>query len=576
MKKTRNWLTPLLLALLLLAYTVCMSACRSPERDERNLSDTEYAVNSVAAVDALGRVTIAADSETDRDVGLFYFLWLGSHASGVYDVSKLEEESPEELFDPTSKVSPQGAYHFWGEPLYGYYNSEDEWVITRHVELFTMAGIDFLMFDTTNAVIYERVVSKVLQVLDKYQKQGWDVPKIGFLTNSNTKGTVTAIYNTFYTEGKDDYYPDLWYSPNGKPLITSNTMYYDETVPEDKKLLDFFEIRDIQWPDSPYYEDDAFTWMDWNYKQHNHNGQMSVSVAQHTSGKMSNQSDNCGRGYNFSTFQNEADGVLSGSNFEAQWQTAIENKEVKTAFITGWNEWIALKKYEYGECFFVDLYNMEYSRDVEMMKGGYGDNFYLQMLRNVRAFKYTDAKEYELPVTDMSRADAWDSVQKYPDFVGDAMERNFRAYHGSLPDYVDTTNRNDIVNVQVAHDADNLYFRVETLDDVTEYQQGDNGWMNIRLATSKNGDFNYVVNHTYGKLSRISGDSYSVVGDVEVKTEGKFMTVKIPLSLIGQSGTPAVRFKVSDNVDASDVMNFYIQGDSAPIGRLSYTYGYQK
>ena len=453
MKKTRNWLTPLLLALLLLAYTVCMSACRSPERDERNLSDTEYAVNSVAAVDALGRVTIAADSETDRDVGLFYFLWLGSHASGVYDVSKLEEESPEELFDPTSKVSPQGAYHFWGEPLYGYYNSEDEWVITRHVELFTMAGIDFLMFDTTNAVIYERVVSKVLQVLDKYQKQGWDVPKIGFLTNSNTKGTVTAIYNTFYTEGKDDYYPDLWYSPNGKPLITSNTMYYDETVPEDKKLLDFFEIRDIQWPDSPYYEDDAFTWMDWNYKQHNHNGQMSVSVAQHTSGKMSNQSDNCGRGYNFSTFQNEADGVLSGSNFEAQWQTAIENKEVKTAFITGWNEWIALKKYEYGECFFVDLYNMEYSRDVEMMKGGYGDNFYLQMLRNVRAFKYTDAKEYELPATDMSRADAWDSVQKYPDFVGDAMERNFRAYHGSLPDYVDTTNRNDIVNVQVAHDG---------------------------------------------------------------------------------------------------------------------------
>ena len=30
----------------------------------------------------------------------------------------------------------------------------------------------------------------------------------------------------------------------------------------------------------------------------------------------------------------------------------------------------------------------------------------------------------------MSRADAWDSVQKYPDFVGDAMERNIEQANG--------------------------------------------------------------------------------------------------------------------------------------------------
>ena len=563
-------------AAVLMGCLTALSGCGQPAADERDLSDQEYAVHSVATVDALGRVVTAGDSETDRDVGLFYFLWLGAHASGVYDISKLEEESPEEIFDPDSTVSPVGAYHFWGEPLYGYYHNEDEWVLTRHVELFTMAGIDFLMFDTTNAVIYEGVVQKLLAVLDKYQKQGWDVPKIAFMTNASTKQTVTKIYNAFYSEDSEHRYPDLWYAPNGKPLITSDTMYYDESVPEDKVLLDFFEIRDTQWPDALYYDDEAFSWMDWNYPQHNHNGMMSVSVAQHNAGKMSYTDANWGRGYSQTTFRNDPEGVDAGYNFEGQWKTAIEDPTVKTAFVTGWNEWIAIKFYRSGEVYFVDTYNQAYSRDVEMMKGGYGDNYYLQMLRNIRAFKYTEAREYAMPQTDMSRADAWDSVRTYPDFAGDAMERNFRAYHGSLPNYVDTTNRNDIVGVQVAHDGDSLYFRVETLEDITPYQEGDQGWMNIRIATSRTEGYDFVINHTYGKLSAIEDGAYRVVGDAEIEVDGRFMTVRIPLSLIGQRGTPAIRFQVSDNVDASDVMNFYIQGDSAPIGRLSYTYGYQK
>ena len=36
---------------------------------------------------------------------------------------------------------------------------------------------------------------------------------------------------------------------------------------------------------------------------------------------------------------------------------------------------------------FVDTVNKEYSRDIEMMKGGYADNYYLQMMRNIRTLK---------------------------------------------------------------------------------------------------------------------------------------------------------------------------------------------
>jgi len=76
-----------------------------------------------------------------------------------------------------------------------------------------------------------------------------------------------------------------------------------------------------------------------------------------------------------------------GLNFEEQWRRALE-LDPEVVFITGWNEWIAmqLNKTE-GPAIFCDQFNLEFSRDVEMMKGGYGDNYYMQMAGNIRRFK---------------------------------------------------------------------------------------------------------------------------------------------------------------------------------------------
>ena len=55
------------------------------------------------------------------------------------------------------------------------------------------------------------------------------------------------------------------------------------------------------------------------------------------------------------------------------------------------------------------------------------------------------------------------------------------------------------------------------------------------------------------------------------------LTAKVARADLGvDPADPGFLFKVSDHVDASDPMNFYIQGDCAPIGRLSYTFGYVK
>ena len=54
------------------------------------------------------------------------------------------------------------------------------------------------------------------------------------------------------------------------------------------------------------------------------------------------------------------------------------------------------------------------------------------------------------------------------------------------------------------------------------------------------------------------------------------MLCAVPLSALGlTSDSCYIQFKVTDNVqNPGDIMDYYVTGDSAPIGRLSYAYGY--
>ena len=534
------------------------------------MSDYDFTLGGISAADSFGRTSYASfnKQEYKRDVGLFYFLWLGAHGNHVYDISKLLEEDPDSLWNAQgTENSPVGQYHFWGEPLYGYYRSNDPWVLTRHVELFTMSGIDFLAFDVTNAVTYDNVVKAMLEVLDRYQKQGWNVPKITFMTNTNSKNVVNSLYNTYYKEGAPCYYPDLWYSPNGKPMLCANPRNF----PSDTEIGQFFDLRKTDWPNAPLHDEEDFPWMDWRYPQTNFSGIMSVSVAQHTASRMSSQEANWGRGYDQTRFVNDSSKVDEGLNFRQQWDTVhsavkTDPNSLHTVFLTGWNEWIAIK-FAQPDVYFVDTFNKEYSRDIEMMKGGYGDNFYLQMVQNVKQFKYRTDVDYFYRT---GAAGDWSKAYTYLDFNGDALERNFRGYESGVT-YKDTTNRNDIVKTEIMQDAERYYFRVTTAEPISEYTQGDANWMNIWLSVQADGGYDYVVNREYGKISKKSGSGYQTVGDASVSVEGNQMTVAIAKSALG---TPsAIRVRVSDNVDSSDPMNFYIQGDSAPIGALGYTFG---
>ncbi len=580
--------------------------------DDRTLTAAEYTLLNLAGTDALGReITPKSEKKSgERYVGIFYSLWLGQHQymqSAIFDINKLlsTEEGAAALASlEDNAMSRMGEFHFCGEPLFGYYNMRDPWVLMRHMEMLTMASIDYLAIDATNASFYPEVCYELFDVLNALQAQGFSPPKIMFYTNSYSGTTVKKIYNEFFRTEK---YDNLWFSPNGKPLLAgiteNNRQASDQTKFPDiygdsatdfipKEVRDRFDIVESQWPNGDL-NDASIPWMSWNYPQvvHSESGAISVSVAQHSPSRIhySYQDPQSSRGFNYKTGQVEED-WQAGKNFENQWETVFTNEaNVRNVLVTGWNEWMAVKQPDGNFC---DVYTSEYSRDIEPDNGAYGDNFYLQLIRNLREYKYSEAKHYKyqkmsVDLSSESSLTQWDYVKAhYLDIAGDAISRNYENAVGSEV-YTDFSNRNDISEIKVVHDSQKIYFYVKTKEAVTEHEAGDTGWMNVLLSTNKSEDgkdfcgYDYVINRNpEGAKTSIErskgGYAWERVGDAEYRVYGNVLLLAVPLQLLGLSTDEcSIRFKVTDNVkEPENIMSYYQSGDSAPIGRLSYVYGY--
>ena len=82
-----------------------------------------------------------------------------------------------------------------------------------------------------------------------------------------------------------------------------------------------------------------------------------------------------------------ADGRQGGLFWHAQWQSAFETRP-KIITLSWWNEWTAQRlRADNGEYVFTDNYNQEYSRDLEPMEGGHGDQYYKWMIEYIAAYK---------------------------------------------------------------------------------------------------------------------------------------------------------------------------------------------
>ena len=102
---------------------------------------------------------------------------------------------------------PQGAMHWFAEPLYGYYYANDSWVHRKHMELLANANVDFLYFDVTNGYYYLNNALSVMKICHELNEQGYDAPQVVFYTHSSSGNVVRGLYNDIYSKG---LYEDTW------------------------------------------------------------------------------------------------------------------------------------------------------------------------------------------------------------------------------------------------------------------------------------------------------------------------------------------------------------------------------
>ncbi len=578
-----------------------------PDTPDEKPAVTAAMVGDIVGVDHFGRAFDRVGGfRDDRQVGMFFWPWIGQpYATGVYDATKIlqMEDGLNILFHRYDDViSPNGQAHWWGEPLWGYYNSIDEWVLRKQMQMITMAGVDFIFFDHTNAVIYDDVVLQVAKVITEMQKEGWNPPKMVSYTHSRSFQTVRNLYNLLYGPGR---YPDSWYYYEGKPLIIAYTDPKDDLAEASSRgdttynpgelsseILEFFHFFKPNWPFDPTYPN-GFTWIEWKFPQpyHSESKMMNVTVASHPMVPMSfsltrENWTNWGRGWSPTLRQNIAEDVDKGTFFQAEWDEAIK-ADPPMVSVGGWNEWIAYKQLYDGEYMLCDAASKEYSRDIEPMKGGYQDAFYLQLIRNIRRYKGSDEglrpaqTEHTIDITgDAAAWDQIDYIERNTDaaFIARNCYGNSQKVHYAQPAPTDK-----IVEVRVAHDADNIYFYIKGKEDFSKPSLKDN-WLNIYIGTGEVAtkaweSYEYVIgrdiNSDKASVQRFTGKGYQAedVAQARFVRSGKVLQLAIPRSAVGLSEQKQFYFKVAMGVDGpSDIMNTYTSGSAMPMGRLSYLY----
>lgn len=562
-----------------------------------------------AATDGLGR-TIAPGSypapRAGRYVGIFYFIWQGAHgydhhAAGApgggvmpkspgdtvspYDITQLLRANPD-----NPQYGPNHAFHHWGEPYFGYYLPDDEWVIRKHAQMLTDAGVDVIIFDVTNGPVYLPQVTKVAETYRKLRAAGEAAPSISFIVNSAPKQTVQNLYNEIYKKG---LFSDLWFYWKGKPLLLCPP---EAVTPE---IGAFFNVRQ-SWAWSKGQEwfgdgKDKWTWLDHtpqSYGWHESKDkaeQVSVAVAEHPV-------SNIGRSFHDGK-QPKVLETARGLYFNEQWKRALE-VDPEFVFVTGWNEWVAMrfkagsagqdflgKKAKEGASFFVDLYDAEFSRDAEPANAVTADHYYYQMAGFIRQYK---GARQSPPATgkDKIRIDGafgdWKHVKtRYTDDRGDVQHRDHPGW-GRIRSYTNTTGRNDIVAAAVASDAEHVYFYVQTAQEMTPRTDPD--WMRLFIGVEgQEGPlwegFGCIVQPSGAQamLQKYTGSGWDAGTAVQYRQQGTEMEVSVPKRLLGiKGGKFTLQVKWADNFPLqAGGIGWLDKGDAAPNARFTYRYVHQ-
>ena len=535
-----------------------------------------------------------------RTVAIFYFLWHGCHGydwpanhnqvvpptagdvKSPFDIQKLLDANPS---DPA--LGDYGVMHHWGEPYLGYYVSDDEWVIRKHAQMLTDAGVDAIFFDATNGFHYLPVVRKLAAVYTQMRSEGCNTPRFAFLLNANVPQMAKTLWNEIYSAGE---FEPLWFYWQGKPLLLANPAQVPEVIRDKFTLRQSWFLYNNPKSDGWFGTgEDKWPWGGWYPQQAGrHNGRNEWTFVMPATHPISN----VGRSYNVATRSEPLNpSPEKGIYFKSQFERAMD-LDPEILFFTGWNEWTAQRQKPDASPapYFVDQYNHEFSRDIEPLSGGFGDNYYYLMADFIRRFKgasglpaFNQRKDIAI---DGSFADWKDVAARWADDRGDVFHRNWFGW-GRIGQYVNTTGRNDIVLVKAVNDGKNIYFYVKTAAEMSPCT--DERWMQLFLRVDGGGKnwegYDFVVNRTVlsegeSLLERSDGGwKWSRVAGVQFAASGSELEIAVPLSCLGIKNADSftVDFKFVDNAAGEgDIQTCMRDGDSAPDGRFRYRYKFLK
>jgi len=308
--------------------------------------------------------------------------------------------------------------------------------------------------------------------------------------------------------------------------------------------------------------------------------------------RLASMSEPCARGRSFrdGAADQKPDAVLYGYNFEEQWRRVFEI-DPEFVFITGWNEWVAMRLNEFNgvqaPVIFVDEFDQEHSRDIEPMRGGHGDNYYYQMIANIRRFKGVRPQPAAGPpktiAIDGDFGDWQDVTPEYRDHTGDPVFRDHPGW-GTAGRFLNRSGRNDFAVLKVARDAENFYFYARTRNYIS--LRVEPHWMMLFLDTDRDHEtgwegFDFVLNRVTPPthaciLERAGGDfACAPAGQAAYAVKEKELELAIPRAALGLTAdTPLdIEFKWADNImREGNIAEFTVNGDAAPPGRFNYRY----
>jgi hypothetical protein len=364
------------------------------------LSDDDCGGSRYECDDATSACVEGDVDTTVTRFGIFYSTWhcvaAADNPDGdpVYDIS--------EALEGRQSWGPFGAFHWWDEPEAGYYClARNDFLLERHAILLRDAGVDFVFLDASRHAYVDgrsdRTQETILEPVERLlavwsgiegapRVVPW-VPVPSATTDPETY-TVDALLELL------GEYPAMRFEYLGRPLIlvTENSAFAANEA-RLAELAAAYTVRRL-WG---VYADSGPAWSFLQpCEQDPTEPEPCDQRAAVLQGEVEEISISAAYQETFMSLPN-ATPKLRGLTFRRQFETLLLNPDTPIALISAWNEWIE-RRTPCGEnpacpcdiypsgCF-IDLYDVERSRDLEPGRNEMGDYYYRLLADCIALFR---------------------------------------------------------------------------------------------------------------------------------------------------------------------------------------------